>query len=64
MERHSYERWCGGAIVVVYPTSMLCCFGGGVHQQAAIVVSPSALAWSIDLVVCPLPRCGVVLGIL
>ena len=44
MERGSYERWCGGAMVAVYPTSML--FGGGSNRCSVAVSLAGILVFS------------------
>jgi len=46
-ERRSYEGWCGGAIVAVYPASML--FDGGSNRRALAVLLVGILALSLDL---------------
>ena len=46
-ERRSYEGWCGGAIVAVYPASML--FDGGSNRRALAVLLAGILALSLDL---------------
>ena len=49
-ERRSYERWCGGAMVAVYPTSML--FGGG-SNRCSVAISLAGIlvfSWSVQVI--------------
>ena len=47
MKRRSYEGWCGGAMVAVYPASMM--FGGGSNRRSMAVSLAGVLALSLDL---------------